>query len=258
MAFLVRELDQVSFKLDQGDKAQQSLYDETKLLLLKHANFVEWYLQFLLGELVPTASYQRHIASLKAINIVIQSGIVEESPGNPAAQVPANSTVWPFKVDFFTSRSMRLLLDLLMDPFEDVRIAAAEILALAPQDRFAHRTHGALSKDIEPLNRSINNPGTQATSQARNQDSSSQQLDLLLNYISRAKDASRRTGRADYADGVARSYRILYGLQTPLEDKVALLEELVHDLEIKVEIANNDLAQAVVEAPVHANFATLR
>jgi hypothetical protein len=258
MAFLVRELDQVSFKLDQGDKAQRSLYDETRLLLLKHENFVEWYLQFLLGELVPTASYQRHIASLKAINIIIQSGIVEEGSGNPAAQVPANSTVWPFKVDFFTSRSMRLLLDLLMDPFEDVRIAAAEILALAPRNRFASRTHGAWSKDIEPLNQSMNNSGTQATNQDPNQNSSSRQLDLLLDSLSRAKDASRRTGRADYADGVARSYRILYGLQISLEGKVALLEELVRDLEIKVDIATKDLAQAVVEAPVHANFATLK
>jgi len=257
MAFLVRELDQVSFKLRQGDMTQQALHDEIKLLLAKHENFVGWYLQFLLGELTPTASYQRHITSLKAVNIILQSGIMDSSEAQ-AAQVPANSTVWPFKIDFFTSRSMRLLLDLLMDPFEDVRIGAAEILALAPRNRFASRTHESLSEGVEMLKLRTLNLSHQAAGQIPSQDSSWPGLDLLLDSITHAKDASRRTGRADYADGVARSYRILYGLQTSLEDKVALLEELVHDLEIKVEIARADLAKAVVEAPVHANFATLK
>jgi hypothetical protein len=236
-AFLVRELDQVSFKLRQElsseqehKAAQQALHEDIQKLLLKHKDFVEWYLHFLLGELIPTASYQRHITSLKAIILMLQSRILEESSGAP---IPVNSTIWPFTVEFFTPRSMRLLLDLLMDPFEDVRIGALDVLAFASRDCFASR---------------ILNP---------NSDSTDRPPDLLIDFIGRGKEASR-TGRADYADGVARSYRILYGLQISREDKVELLEELVHDLETKVEIAAKDLAKAVFEAPVHASFATLK
>ena len=119
-----------------------------------------------------------------------------------------------------------------MDPFEDVRIGASDVLVFASRSCFSSRN---------PTSNSTDRP-----------------LGLLIDFIERAKEASKRTGRADYADGVARSYRLLYGLQISRADKVELLEELVHDLETKVKIATKDLAQAVFEAPVHASFAALK
>lgn len=42
--------------------------------LQAHENFFGWYLGFLLEELVPTASYQRHITALKSLVTVLKLG----------------------------------------------------------------------------------------------------------------------------------------------------------------------------------------
>lgn len=273
-AFLVRELDQVSFKLDQDlpidseqKTAQQALYDGIKELLDKHESFVKRYMQFLLGELVPTASYQRHITSLKAIKSLLQSRILHDDSAVLGTPVPVNSTVWPFTVEFFTPRSLRLLLDLLMDPFEDVRVGASDVLAFAPRDCFGNRvSEGALNK-CKSQSSHLKTDDTCIAGTFENESiiihkpdcySPSRPLGLLLDFIDRAKEASRKTGRADYADGVARSYRVLYDLQRSGEEKSQLLEDLVRELEDKVEIAAKDLTRAVIEAPVHASFAALK
>ncbi|TVY81647.1 tRNA (cytidine(32)-2'-O)-methyltransferase non-catalytic subunit TRM732 [Lachnellula suecica] len=264
---LARELDQASFKLHQElpvdtpqTTSQQILHDDIGKLLVEHETFVEWYLQFLLGELISTASYQRHITSLKAIGLMLQSRILEADSEPPVGQA---INTWPFTLSFFTPRSMRLLMDLLMDPFEDVRVGAADILAWASRDHFTETIFEGPSDTPESLLVSVNgmsgNFGIQPASGSTHNlgsNPSTRPLSILLKFIERAKDSSKRTGRADYADGVARSYRILYGLQKS-EDKIQLLEQMVHDLECKVEIATNNLARAVIEAPVHANFSTL-
>ena len=82
--------------------------------------------------------------------------------------------------------------------------------------------------------------------------------ELLESFIQKAETASRRTGRADLADGVARTHELIYCLQANDEARLYLLENLVSDLESKVVIAENDLTQAVLLAPVHGNFAALR
>jgi len=260
-AFLVRELDQISFKLSQGSEpehkvSQQALHEDIQSLLLKHKRFVEWYLDFLFGELIPTASYQRHITSLKAIILLLHSRILEDSPGLPP--IPVNSTIWPFTVEFFIPRSMRLLLDLLMDPFEEVRIGASDVLAYALRDCFVGQISSGVSNDHESRDLRMKEcPETEPILNLK-VNSIDRPLGLLIDFIVRGKEASRRTGRADYADGVARSYRLLYSLQISGEDKIKLLEELIYDLEMKVEIASNDLGQAVLEAPIHASFAALK
>jgi hypothetical protein len=77
-------------------------------------------------------------------------------------------------------------------------------------------------------------------------------------FIQKAETASKCTGRADLADGVARAQELIYCLQATDEARLDLLENLVSDLEGEVFIAENDLAQAVLLAPVHGHFAALR
>lgn len=265
-AVLVREFEQCSFKLSHGGPLSsvpmtdlKIVYDATEELLSKHQKFLEWYVDFLLGELSPTSSYQRHIMSLRAINLLLHSHLRGQGSDLSSIPVPANATIWPFTLQFFNTRSMRLLLDLLMDPFEDVRSSAADVLKLSDPTNFTKPSHP------DTNNFPKNMPGEESSSSPKTvQDIMVSKAvfdpapSRLLEFISRAEEASKRTGRADYADGVARSYRLLYGLQTSLEARLELIDGLVKRLEEKVVMAETDLALAVSEAPVHGDFAALR
>ena len=275
-AYLTRELESVKslLSLDESIIAvsrdrNKALLDEISILLKVHEKFIKWYLEFLSGELIPTASYQRHITALKAIALLVRSGIVELDPRLPAPKVSDNSTVWPYSIKFFTSGTMRLILDLLMDPFEDVRINASVILKLASQNDFTLETHTVDAKTVKEtllhpkpaiVLASIATTSDLQHLQSSNSESKADHIipHLLLDFIDRGQDLSKRTGRADYADGVARSYEILYELSSSMEARLALVENLVQQLEMKVKISEVDLAQAVLEAPIHGNFAALK
>ncbi|KAM3083132.1 hypothetical protein ACMFMG_003796 [Clarireedia jacksonii] len=226
-AYLKREIDRPA--LIQG--AEHSVdVAVIKDLLKVHEDFLLWFIQFLFEELVSTASYQRHITSLRALILLLHSGIQKEvSSAIRPAQVADHTTAWPYDADIITPLSTRLLLDLLMDPFEDVRSGASVLLKMAHNRSF----------------------------QSANDGSGTPDLNVLIEFIDRAKDLSKRTGRADYADGVARSYEILYRLQGSTEARMVLLRGLVDNLESKVEIAKKDLANAVLVAPIHGDFAAL-
>ncbi|KAK8114995.1 hypothetical protein PG999_007064 [Apiospora kogelbergensis] len=91
--------------------------DEIAALTKEHIAFVNWYIGFLKDELVPTASYQRHITSLKAMEFVLNSGVLQgDLPGSDQADsaFALLDTTW-----------LRAVLDLVMDPFDDVRETAA-------------------------------------------------------------------------------------------------------------------------------------
>ena len=277
-AYLTRELENVRFLLSLNQSVgpvpqerNQELLDEISNLLQMHEIFIQWYLKFLSGELIPTASYQRHITALKAIALLLRSGIVELDPSLPPQRVSDDSTIWPFTIKFFTLGTMRLILDLLMDPFEDVRVNATVVLKLASRDDFRLGNPTKNSKDMRSKFSQLAIATRLATAP---QSSDSQQLpnsssapltnhaaappQILLDFIDLAQDIAKRTGRADYADGVARSYEILYGLRSSMEARLTLVEDLVDQLELKVNIAEEDLAQAVLEAPIHGSFAALK
>ncbi|KAK7711354.1 hypothetical protein SLS64_005377 [Diaporthe eres] len=83
-----------------------------------HERFLSWYLQFLWQELAPTASYQRHITALKALVTVLKLG--KEDPSAAEQSV------------YTDPRWIRIILDLIMDPFDDVRETATGLLMLFP------------------------------------------------------------------------------------------------------------------------------
>jgi hypothetical protein len=278
-AFLVREIDSLSFQLlpehsispQERQMAQQAL-EQTTQLLQAHASFIEWYINFLLGELIPTSSYQRHITALRAISLLLRSGILKENSESSPVWISDNATVWPCTIDFFNPASMRLLLDLLMDPFEDIRNSTTSILKLASPDHFimgkrpkvslvgadapkpasSGENLGAISKSVLVSNLSVSSE-VESSHVAK-----SIPLGLLRDFIERAEELSKRTGRADYADGVARSYELFHSLLSSTNERIKLLTHLVEGLETKVSIAEQDLAKAVVDEPVHGTFAALK
>jgi hypothetical protein len=276
--YLTREVENIKFMLSLEESAgpipekrDQELWEEISDLLKIHERFLYWYLDFLSGELIPTASYQRHITALKAIVLLLRTGILETGSSAHPATVSDNATTWPFTIKFFTSATMRLILDLLMDPFEDVRVNATVVLQLASRGDFeiqpliesAKITKLALSQPrvatYQPMTRRISGsrrPSSSTSTPLTNHAIATPQI--LLDFIDRAQDISKRTGRADYADGVARSFEILYGLSSTAKARLTLIEDLVDQLDPKVRIAEENLAQAVAEVPIHGTFAALK
>ena len=277
-AYLTRELDRNTFlfSLDYSarrvpQKGTSNPLDHISALLAVHEKFVQWYIEFLSGEMIPTASYQRHITALKATTSLLRSGILETESAVPSLKTSDNATIWPFSIHFFIPRTMRLIMDLLMDPFEDVRANATVVLKLASRYDFSLENFSESSKDASAkflqLDAALKKIPTRhqpklqqfaKSTSVSNADHGSTKPQVLLDFIDRAQVIAKRTGRADYGDGVARSYEILYGLSSCIEDRLTLIESLVSQLELKVEVAEKNLAVAVLEAPVHSSFAALK
>lgn len=269
-AFLHREVEAFSWlsekKSTTKSSKRQPSEDEMRVvhdLKTKHEEFLTWFLDFLLDELISTSSYQRHITSLKSIQSLLRTGILGQDSGASPQKTTGSDTIWPFSIDFFNPRALRLLLDLLLDPFEDVRSTATAILKLAPSTAFSSR--GPASKNQnEPKNLTVDKFESLEDQELAVANSESRitkevlAMDILAEFVKRANETSKRTGRADYADGVAHSYELLYSLLPSIEGRLALFRSLLDDLESKILLAESDIGTAVLEAPVHSTFASLK
>ena len=191
-----------------------------------HEEFFRWYLQFLCDELVPTASYQRHIASLKALGYILRM----EGEKSKTWETSDDQQLY---FDVFDDKWARALFDLLMDAFDDVRSTTSTVLTSIFSD--ARYRKFSLQRD--------------AASQRPSEE--------LLELSKRANELARRTARADHADGVARINQLLYRFLGSAEQRLSLLALLISDLETKITMAETDLGRAVLEAPVHGDFASL-
>lgn len=185
-----------------------------------HKEFFVWYLQFLHGELIPTASYQRHVTAMKALVTFLKLGKETPTPGD--GHLYGNYD-W-----------IRTILDLVMDPFDDVRESATSLLMLYPP--------AAVDSQIE-----IGGDLPSTTP-----------LETLKEFCFRATALASRTARADDSNGAARSYGLLCAWSSTLESRLSLLSETLDALESKVARAEKDLGHAVVSEPVHGDFAAIR
>lgn len=276
VSFLTREA--TSFAAKHNQKIQNKIESlnstssdsQESLSLQEHLNFIQWYLHFLSDELIPTASYQRHITALRALHMVFDCGIVAPSWKVDSDLSADVQSVQDFRRGIFTTKIVRLLLDLLMDPFEDVRATANQLLKLAPADCFMGPHYEYSSDDlsfrsslstIEELLNKNNGKSSYIIANKLNGWTNMQQVkvpEALVSFIERTDIASKRTGRANLADGVARTYELLCGFQMTDEARFNLLESIALDLEQRVDEAEDDLARAVLNAPVHGQFAAIR
>lgn len=217
--------DKAATKKKFGPEAALKDEAEAKAILDSHQSFLSWYISFLKSELVPTASYQRHITALKAALLTLKIGKHAGATGDffdvEIAQVISSDYTW-----------IRLLLDLLMDPFDDVRESSSTLLSLFPQ---------------EIVNRPTKSPHHSATL-----------LEILREFCTRAQTLADRTGRADHGDGAARSQGLLCGWLHDQNRQIGLVATIIDGLERKISRAESDLGHAVVENPVHPDFAALR
>ncbi|KAK3322123.1 putative death-receptor fusion protein-domain-containing protein [Apodospora peruviana] len=197
---------------------------EAKEILDRHEAFLNWYISFLKSELLPTASYQRHITALRAALLALKIGKHAGATGDfldtDIVEMISSDSSW-----------IRLLLDLLMDPFEDVRESASLLLAQFTQ---------------EIVNAPIKSSHYSATL-----------LEILQDFCSRAQALADRTGRADHGDGAARSQGLLCEWLHEQESQIGLVSNIISALEGKILKAENDLGHAAIENPVHPDFAAL-
>ncbi|RYP58547.1 hypothetical protein DL769_008921 [Monosporascus sp. CRB-8-3] len=190
----------------------------------QHKRFVCWYMDFLKNELVPTASYQRHVTALKAMHFVLKSAL--------SRQVK-DLQVRDHRGAFTDCTWLRCVLDLVLDPFDDVREAAASLIMFLAHDKLAPP-----ETPIVGLRRPV--------------------VEELQAFCRGAEELARKTARADHSDGVARSYEVLWRWTADGKSQLYIIETIVSDLEERLNAAEQDLASAVLQAPVHGGFASLR
>ncbi|TQS37652.1 hypothetical protein Golomagni_01867 [Golovinomyces magnicellulatus] len=272
-AFLVKEVHSIKLQLQSksnDDVSQENrartLLQQTQDLLQEQRLFIKWFFEFLIGELIPTASYQRHVISLKAINLWMSSGIIKATVYRTRARSANNETQWPFQIDFFSPEAIRILLDLLVDPFEDVRALAGSILKISPPTHFMKTKDGLLAKRKDPSVISIpeicdwsssSQPVILRCDNKSFDPDVGAPLSILEDFIKYIEIISNKTGRADYADGLARSYELLNYLLSSGKEKIRILTKLVDKILSKVLIAEGNLAIAVHDAPLHGILAAL-
>ncbi|KAK4561839.1 hypothetical protein LTR86_004519 [Recurvomyces mirabilis] len=193
--------------------------DETQSGILQyHKDFLAWLLTTLHWELRPTASYQTHISALRCLMILAKSGLDESVPVTSWSRSAMGDTKWTFRMSVLDKSLRSLLLDLTLDPFDDVRQCAAILLGLS----------------------STSDTGNIAETQEA---------------LEKAEAVMLLTGRADQADGVAHLRTLLYKQSS---QKDAVLLQLVDRLVQMLDIAKADLSQAVDRYPVHGLLTSVR
>jgi hypothetical protein len=203
--------------------------------------FLKKYIDFLAGDLVVTASYPRHISALKALKLLLESNL------DPRTNIPpAKSEVetrWKSHMNVFEPRLLRLLVDLLLDPFEEVRQTSLLIINFFPQD--------------------ILMGGFETTG-----DHSPAVCMRLTDALARAELTASNTSRADHADTVARLYHILFCAALPTSSseggsdwwstKTSVVNTILTKLEERLSSSKGLFNSTLREAPLHGYMSGLR
>ncbi|KAH8690204.1 HEAT repeat protein [Talaromyces proteolyticus] len=201
--------------------------------------FMEDFVSFLEGELISTASYQRHISALKSMTLVLNSGV------DPNARHVSleDQSLWRYKVDILRPSLFRLLVDLLLDPFDEIRATALSLLSLFPSDIFTNSTAQLESDGLNVSER-------------------------LTSALTKAEALASSTSRADYADAVARIYKAIFSaaksggsLETSqkwFETKCGVVNEVLQRLEEKVYQQGGLFKSSIRDAPLHGHLCALK
>jgi hypothetical protein len=204
----------------------------------KSLEFIIWYLHFIEWEIRSTASYQRRTTALKTLSIVLRSGLDSSVPHRHLSKSAQGQLNWAHGIQICSPLLIRLLLDLVFDPFDDIRNASIALLEISFDSLSAGEKLSALSN--------------------------------MPRFLERAEKTMLRTGRADQADGLARAYALLFTQcteQLPVSlrvndsgswSKQGIVGRLIIQLESTLDAAMKDLSLAVDGCPVHGIFAALR
>lgn len=240
--------------LDEGQNGTVHVC-RSQVLLEKNASFLKWFDDFLINELHPSASYQRHITALKAMFTIDLTSRFKNGAINVSGCNRADSEFDNTARDYFLGfQLIRLLLDLMMDPFEDVRSAAASLLR-------------SLLSNIDSTNKLFNHKISMKLE--ANEDKSAIKIstpfrhmskNIFVSTVDRAKIMISSTGRADHADGFGRLYQLKFCFDDVADttDRISVLNHLLSSLSEDIRILQNNFGFAVGRSPLHGNLIALR
>lgn len=214
-------------KINKPATGQARNENETK-------EFLKAYLDLLQNDLPLSASYARHITALKSLKLLVDSGLDPRT--NIKLQKSEVENLWKVQVEVFNPHLLRLLVDLLLDPFEEVRQTSLTILNLCPREVL-----------LECL-QNTTNAGMR-----------------LTDALKRAENLASNTSRADHADTVARLYHLIFCAALPgnsegawWSSKGSVVNTILTKLEERL-LGPNSLFNSVMrEAPLHGYTSGLR
>ncbi|KAL4785390.1 putative death-receptor fusion protein-domain-containing protein [Aspergillus varians] len=198
---------------------------------------LENYLDFLTADLRTTASYHRHIMALKTIFLLLESGLDERYIGAAFNKPEHRQVRWKFHMEIFGSKLLRLLVDLLMDPFDEVRAAAVNLLKLFPNSLL-----------LKHAGRNTEKPE-------------------LIIAITKAETLASNTSRADHADTVAQLYQVTFHTADASDPrktgnwwdtKLGVVELILKKLEDKLSSSEGLFNSSLRDAPLHGYLSALR
>lgn len=231
----------------------------SQAFLEKSATFLEWFDKFLINELHPTASYQRHITALRAMSCNgltarFNKGAINISSCN-RTDSKSHNTAHDFLLGF---QPIRLLFDLIMDPFDDVRSAAASLLRdlLSNVDSKNIFLHPNISIKLQNnKDRSHIDNSSPVRHDFKN---------IFVSTLNRAENMMSCTGRADHADGFGRfchlKFDFYHVINTSVgtQGRISVLDDLLSYLSENITNLRNDFSFAVGSSPLHGNLIALR
>jgi len=219
---------------DSGETRTSLVHDP----LLEAFRFIVWYIRYIEGELRADASYQRRISALRALGVVLRSGLDPSVSYHQLSKKAQGQLQWMHQLQIPNLRLCRSLLDLTMDPYDDIRDASISTLQLCLESMPDGQRQTAIVG--------------------------------LPQFISRAETSMLRTGRADHADCVARAYALYFStcnLSSVATDsihhsgyasRISVLDGLNQQLKATLEVACRNLSEAVNGRPIHGTYAAIR
>lgn len=228
---------------------QQQVLGWENEILLHHIEFARWYQYFLYFELRPTASYQSHITALKVLPLVIgNSDLAKFLPSDHKDSKAQHQHGVPERHAKALDH-VRSLLDLLVDPFDDVRESAFSLLSLILPGY--ERSDSTYKSDYRV---NIDDGAMTNTENAL--------YESIQIALTRAEDHLRRSGRAYQADGVGRLYAIRHlsvtASRCSKRQGTHPFSDLLLTLENTLAIEGHDQVQALMSTPLHGYLIALR
>jgi hypothetical protein len=216
--------------------------------LMDHFHMIRWYQHFLWRELRPTASYQSHITALKIVPLIFGDSALSEFYILDRQYPADGERRESMSREKYILAYLRPLLDLLADPFDDIRLSASEVLYLLyPSIICSERTGNIGPSRVSLLSETL-------------QIKLVHQVEIAL---ARAEESVRRSGRADHADSLGRLYNFYFGLNridsfaTISKDKNPF-HTLLCKLEKSLQATGQDLPSDFLSFPLHGPLIRLR
>ena len=203
--------------------------------------FLSWYLEFLIHDIRPNAPYQSHITALKVLQFM-----QHQLSAFSRLFIGYSQDLGILLGKINERLLLRPLLDILVDPFDDVRETATSILGLL----LGSEKHSVGSLRSELL--------------SDEQDRDDCYDEVFHTALDKAELQVSRTGRADHADGVGRLLRLLYTScsltirAAHSGDPLIFLEKLMSTTEEEALIVADSLVAALHRATLHGHLIALR